>query len=110
MSKFCPSCGEELKDDAKFCKNCGASIPTSEQTQTTGNVQQNYPIQTAENDHKIAMILGYVFALLIPLIGIIIGIYMATRNDSANAKKHGKYIIILALVVWFISFLMVMRG
>ena len=110
MSKFCPSCGEELKDDAKFCKNCGASIPTNEQTQTTGNMQQNYPIETSGNDHTIAVILGYLFAILIPIIGIIIGIYLSTRNDSANAKKHGKCIIILAAIIWFISFMMVMRG
>ena len=25
MSKFCPSCGEELLDNAKFCKNCGVN-------------------------------------------------------------------------------------
>lgn len=106
MTKFCPSCGEELKDDAKFCKNCGASIPTNEQAQTTENIQQNYPIETAGNDHKVAMILGYVFAILIPIIGIIIGIYLATRNDSPNAQKHGKYIIILAAIIWFISLMM----
>ena len=26
MSKFCPFCGEELVDEAKFCKNCGKDI------------------------------------------------------------------------------------
>lgn len=23
---FCPKCGKELKDGAKFCPNCGAKI------------------------------------------------------------------------------------
>ena len=26
MSKFCPSCGEELVDSAKFCKSCGKNL------------------------------------------------------------------------------------
>lgn len=26
MSKYCPSCGEELIDDAKFCKSCGENL------------------------------------------------------------------------------------
>lgn len=109
MSKFCPSCGEELLDNAKFCKNCGTNLETNEQAQTTTNVQQSYQVEKVENDHKIAVILGYIFAILIPLIGVIIGIYLATRKDSESAAKHGKYIIILGAVIWFLSFMFMMR-
>ncbi len=105
MSKFCPSCGEELLDNAKFCKNCGTNLETNEQAQTTTNAQQTYEVQKVEDDHKIAVIIGYICSILIPLIGIIIGIYLATRN-SESASRHGKYIIILGVVIWIISFLM----
>lgn len=27
MSIYCPKCGEELTDDSKFCKKCGATQP-----------------------------------------------------------------------------------
>ncbi|MCQ2970786.1 zinc-ribbon domain-containing protein [Methanobrevibacter gottschalkii] len=101
MSKFCPKCGEELVDDAKFCKNCGETIKTEQET-------QNNEVQNVENDHKIALILGYVCAILIPLFGLIFGIYLVTRKDSSKANYHGKIIIGIAIVIWIISFLLMM--
>ena len=111
MSKFCPSCGEELVDNAKFCKNCGMNLETQE-TQQTSNVQQTtqtYEVPKVENDHKLAIIAGYVMAILIPIIGLIIGIYLMTRKDSEKAPFHGKLILGLAVVIWFISFLLMMN-
>ena len=88
MSKYCPSCGEQLVDEAKFCKNCGMNL---ENYQSPNNVQQarpEYRHQVAENEHTIAVVLGYILAILIPLFGIIVGIYLITRNDSEKAKMH----------------------
>lgn len=103
MSKFCPKCGEKLVDEAKFCKNCGASLEGIPNPQQNTN---NNPVPVVENDHNLAIIVGYILAILTPLFGFIAAIYLLTRN-SANAKKHGKYIIIVALIVWFISFMMI---
>ena len=97
---FCPSCGEELPEGTKFCKKCGKDL---------SNMQQaNVPQPVAENDHKIAIIIGYVLAILIPLFGLIVGIYLYTRKDSANAQKHAKFVILVAVIVWFISFMLMM--
>ena len=102
MSKFCPKCGEELVDNARFCKNCGANLERIPNPHQTTNDEYHVPV--VEEDHKIAVIVGYVLAILIPLFGFIVGIYLLTRN-SQNAKKHGKYVLILAAIIWFISFL-----
>ncbi|WP_407454519.1 zinc-ribbon domain-containing protein [Methanobrevibacter sp.] len=114
MTKFCPACGEKLADNAKFCKNCGINLETQQQTQqeTQQTIDpappmQQYQVPKAENDHKIAVILGYVLALLIPLFGLIIGIYLLTRKDSESASFHGKIILAIAVVVWFISFMLI---
>ena len=99
---FCPSCGEELPEGTKFCKNCGKEI---------GNMQTNDFGQTQtviENDHKAAVIIGYICAFLIPIIGIIIGIYLYTRKDSQNAQKHAKFVLLLSAFIWFISLMMIM--
>ena len=112
MSKFCPECGEELLDNAKFCKNCGAQLPGSDGAADAvlQQPQQDYnPPIAEENKHTIAVVLGYVFAILIPLIGAIIGIYLVTRKDSDSANFHGKIIIGVAVVIWIISFLMMMN-
>ena len=104
MSKFCPSCGEELVDDAKFCKNCGKNLEdiNAPPHETKVNDQEFKP-PAVENDHKTAVIIGYVLAILIPLFGVIVAVYLLTRKDSENAKKHGKYILIVAAVIWFLS-------
>ena len=102
MSKFCPKCGEKLVDEAKFCKNCGASLEGIPNPQQNTN---NYQVPVVEKNHDLAIIVGYVLAILIPLFGIIAAVYLLTR-DSAKAKRHGKYVIIVAVIVWFISFMM----
>lgn len=112
MSKYCPFCGEELKDEAKFCKSCGKSLEDIHQGgddvfKQPVNTQQT-PIPQASNNHKIAIILGYICAILIPLFGLIFGIYLVTRND-ANAKKHGKFVILISVVIWALSFMMLYR-
>ena len=95
---FCPSCGEELPEGTKFCRNCGKEMPNIQTVDT-------YQAPVAENDHKLAIIAGYVLAILVPLFGFIVGIYLYTRKDSENANKHAKFIMIVAAIVWFISFM-----
>ena len=107
MTKFCPKCGEKLTDEAKFCKNCGASLE-NRQTNTQNFQQSNqyYQVPKVENEHKVATIIGYICAVLIPLFGFIFGIYLVTRNDSDKANRHGKIIIGVSVIIWIISFLL----
>ena len=44
------------------------------------------------------------FAILIPIIGIIFGIYLSTRDED-DAKRHGKIMIGLSIFIWVFSFL-----
>ena len=109
---FCPSCGAEKKDGSKYCHNCGYEFKAVESGANQNsslnadlNQSPNPAVETSENSHTLAKVLGYIFAILIPLIGIILGIYLWTRNEE-NAKKHGKIIIGLSIVIWFISYLL----
>ena len=104
MSKFCPFCGEKLVDEAKFCRNCGKSLENVNFAQQSQNTTQ-FEVPIVEKDHTVMIILGYVFAILIPLIGLIISIYLLTRKDSTKANRHGKYALIITIIVWFLSFL-----
>lgn len=107
MSRFCPKCGEELVDNAKFCKSCGYDLENQKENDFKVSPEQYRPPE-AEKSHTVAMVLGYICAVLIPLFGIIFGIYLMTR-DEEKAKTHGKYIIIISAVIWFISFVLLMR-
>lgn len=105
MSIYCPFCGEELVDNAKFCKNCGKNV--QDYRNITEDEKSDYSINppVIEKSHTIATVLGFIFSIFIPLIGIIIGIYLYTRNDSSKAKKYGIIVIILGVAVWIISFI-----
>lgn len=105
MTKFCPSCGEKLVDGAKFCKNRGRRLDDVQV-----NLDEDYRTTppAVENDHTLAFIVGIIADIIIPIIGIIIGIYIYTRKDSSKAKKRGISVIALGILVWiasaFISF------
>ena len=101
MSKYYPKCGEELVDDAKFCKSCGTNLENMQSPPKSNE----YTVPVVESDHKAAIIIGYILAVLIPLFGTIISIYLLTRNPE-NAKKHGKYMLILAIARWLLPVLL----
>lgn len=107
MTRFCPNCGEEQIDSAKFCKNCGTNLDDGTKSQFTQN--QNFEVPTVEKSYTVALVLGYIFSIFIPIIGIIIGIYLHTRKDSSKANRHGKYIIIVGVIVWILSILSIFR-
>lgn len=104
MSRFCPSCGEELVDGANFCKSCGYDLKNNRENRFVKN-PENLQRPAAEKSYKIHIIIGYACAVLIPLIGFIIGIYLMTRKDSSNVRKHATYILILSVGIWIMSFL-----
>lgn len=104
MTKFCPKCGEQLVDEAKFCKNCGANIET-----ITTSTNMGYDVPVVEKSHTLAIVVGYIGAILIPIVGVALGIYLYTRNDSEKAKRHGTFILIIAVVVWILSIMMILR-
>lgn len=103
---FCPSCGEELVENAKFCKSCGKEIKLNETGEDTAQ-NREYRVPTVEKSYKFAVILGYALAILIPILGIVVAIYLYTRKDSENANRHAKFILIVAAIIWFISFVLI---
>ena len=109
MSKFCPSCGEELVENARFCKSCGMNIETMEENPYSHQQNTQQFIEATEKSHTAAIVIGYVLAILVPLLGIIVSVYLMTRSDSSKAKRHGKYVLIVAVVIWALSFFALMR-
>ena len=107
---FCPSCGAERKPGSKFCHNCGydfGNVGAEENKNSNSSTQVNQnsvPNVQSENSYTFSKILGYICAILIPLFGVIFGIYLITR-DEEDAKKHGKLIIGLSIVIWILSFI-----
>ncbi len=121
---FCSKCGQEVNENAKFCHGCGASLtgknplPNTKQNNISGNICPQcgsiIPFGNIactkcghilnQNDHKIAIVLGYICSIFLPLFGIIFGIYLLTRPNK-EVHKHGIIMIILAIVMMIIWWL-----
>ena len=68
---------------------------------------KNYGGKTmAETMDKIIVIVGYLLAILIPILGLIAGVILYfVKKEDPFYQKHAKYIIIVAVVVWALSFI-----
>ena len=65
----------------------------------------------AETKEWIIAIVGYILALISPLLGVIAGaIIYFTQKENPFLSKHGKYIIIVAVAVWIIGIILVFGG
>ena len=89
MTKVCQECGEEIKEGARFCQNCGSSSFAEVSPDEIGKAEKSYTT---------VIIIGFLAAVLFPIAGIIIGAYLLTRKDSSEAAD-GKYIILVSVVV-----------
>ncbi len=125
----CPKCGKINDGTTYFCIYCGTifeehnpdddSIPpiflsveeskNSKDNETPNNTDYNSFNSNIpkKSNHRLAILLGYFFSIMGGLIGLIIAIYLITRDDP-NAKKHGKiqigillfWIIVMGLMIW----------
>lgn len=65
----------------------------------------------AEEGNVIVVAIGYILSLLFPIIGIIFGAALYfMKKDVPYYVKHGKYIIIVGVVVAVLSFLLIIMG
>lgn len=127
MAKFCDKCGAELKNNnARFCDKCGAEVKiTNNQnsgTTTVGKVVCPHCGQTTAmglthcekcgsqleiENNTVAVIVGYIVSLIIPIIGVIPAIYLLTRNNG-KAKTQG--VLIIGFIVIYIIFNLLLQN
>ncbi|WP_458404764.1 hypothetical protein [Methanobrevibacter sp.] len=84
-------------------KSCRKTLEDIQNNLNAKNVSNELQITAEEKSHTLAIVLGVIFAFLIPIIGIVFGIYLMTRNDSENAKTYGVGIMLLSVVIWGVS-------
>lgn len=88
---FCPKCGKQLPDNAKFCTGCGAQIgqvknyiPNTQQSDFPSQIEMAQKSKETENKNKRTMII--LFSILIVLILVAVGMavfyFKEINNDS----------------------------
>ena len=124
--KQCPYCGSELADDAKFCGECGKSLPSDEpvaapvETPVEAAAEPT-PVPVAVPEQPAAempvitqvppkkqMLSTFQYILLsllyaIPVIGLIfLFIFGAGHPKNGSLKRFSAAMLILRLVFWIV--------
>ena len=124
--KQCPYCGSELADDAKFCGECGKSLPADEpvaapvETPAEAAVEPA-PVPVAVPEQPAAempvitqvppkkqMLSTFQYVMLsllyaIPVIGLIfLFIFGAGHPKNGSLKRFSAAMLILRLVFWIV--------
>lgn len=91
---YCPKCGAENPDFAKFCGSCATALPGGSPAHAVNNPLAPTPVTQSGVTDGLKWGIG-IGSVLMPILGFIMGIiYM---NDANPAKKSiGKFWIILA--------------
>jgi|GEM_PF-953259 hypothetical protein len=100
---YCPNCGSENKDDAQFCESCGTKLDAiggdvSSRTKTSQSPPYYQQGPEAKKPSTILVVLGYIFALFGGLIGIVLGLFLYSKNNH-EAKTHGRNILLISAVM-----------
>ena len=80
---FCPKCGKDIRDDSVVCPYCGTQV--------------GMPVQQHPTRSNTVAIVGFVFAFLIPLVGLICSIIGV--NNAKNCGGSGKGLAIAGIIV-----------
>jgi Ca2+/Na+ antiporter len=84
-------------------RSCKKTLVDIQNNLDGASVNGDIQVTAEEKSHTLAIVLGVIFAILIPIVGIIFGIYLMTRKDSEKAKTFGIGIIFLSVVIYAIS-------
>ena len=79
---YCKQCGTEI--DGKFCHECG--------TPTNGEINPKEAIPEKNLDNS-----WYVVSIIIPLLGVIGGLYYISKG-----YKNAPMILLIGLIAWMI--------
>ena len=97
--KYCSKCGKQLKDTTVTCPECGSVINN---TQAENYVEFMHVHQPEEpSGFSTAAI---VFAILIPLVGFVLGMIGYNQYETPSYQKKCKIAIILSIAMWIFQF------
>jgi len=111
---YCPSCGTDLPDNARFCGKCRHQIDTAsnnaqvvdaphqQQAEVANFVGQNTATVEVTPVLKWGVVAG---TLIMPLIGLVMGLIYLLSASTAEKKSVGKMWLIVGgvmSVIWML--------
>lgn len=100
--KYCSKCGKELFDEAVVCPGSGCAVG--------GNspAQFNNKNTTIQSESPTLANCSIAFAILMPIVGLILGIIGTIKYTDETLKKKSIKAIIASILIWAGLFLFLM--
>ena len=102
---FCSKCGAENPDNAKFCGSCGTAIVAAAVSPQGADAVAHPGMSEAKPSVSLALKIGVSIAsLIIPLLGIIVGIKYLRDAEDSNKRSAGKLWLTMGIINLVIIF------
>ncbi len=100
---YCSKCGKEIFDEAVVCPYCGCAV--SNQPQRSEAIANYTPgtYATPEPENGGLATAALVFAFLVPVVGLILGIIGTIKFKTQNLKNKCIAAIPISIVIWIIN-------
>lgn len=120
----CPKCGKINDGTTDFCIYCGTIYDEYKAEEEDSNIffigrdsnkkgirfdSMQDSISKGNQNYRLMIIIGYIFAILGSVLGFIFAIYLITRKDS-NAKKHGLIQLALLIIEYGLIGILILTG
>ena len=97
---FCQKCGKEIHNEAVVCIHCGCSVNRGSSVSTQNTSYR--AVQESSSTANCAML----FAFLIPIVGLILGIIGVNKYITPSYKSRSVSAIVISIIVWILSFVL----
>lgn len=99
---FCQLCGTENPDNAKFCGSCGSKLIAENNSSTDDQHEEVVDITHDNNQNHVSDLMKYgvlVCTVLIPFIGMVMGLIYITQGETDDKKDVGKLWLYTSIVI-----------
>ena len=94
---FCSKCGNEIDNEALICPKCGCATANMALQKSSASAKTSEETDTLVN-------CAIVFAILAPIVGLILGIIGTVKYRNEEYKKKSIRAIVLSVIVWAVFY------
>jgi len=106
-ASHCSGCGEELRNDAKFCDRCGQPDPAAQFQSGDARMSAHWAVKL---QRSVVMIMFVIMGLIMVAIGLVIPSFTTQWGDAVVAFRYipigmGALLIVFGLLSYFLMYL-----